>query len=159
MTSSERHESQDLEDYTVDSANDTLSGDPGEEPVDRGVAPPSHWTAGMRYALEGEENSESMDELLSEQEPDVLDELDEEPWDENATGEEVRRLERDEGSEPRALPVAPVADTDDISDTLVDSEGAQVARDVGIDGGAASAEEAAVHVVSDADDTGDSAGE
>ncbi|HEX9039661.1 MAG TPA: DUF5709 domain-containing protein [Trebonia sp.] len=157
MTDSERHESQDLEDYTVDSASDTLSGDPGEEPVDRGVAPPSHWTAGMRYALEGEEDSESMDELLSEQEPDVLDELDEEPWDENATGEEVRRLERDEGSEPRAgRLVAPVEDTDDISDTL-DSQGAEVARDVGIDGGAASAEEAAVHVIGEADDAGDSA--
>jgi len=152
MTDSERHESQDLEDYTVDSASDTLSGDPGEDPADRGVAPPSHWTAGMRYALAGEEDSESMDELLSEQEPDVLDELNEDPWDENATGEEVRRLERDEGAEPRAgRLVAPAEDTDDIGDTLVDSQDAEVARDVGIDGGAASAEEAAVHVIDDED--------
>lgn len=152
MADSERHESQDLEDYTVDSASDTLSGDPGEEPVDRGVAPPSHWTAGMRYALAGEEDSESMDELLSEQEPDVLDELNEDSWDENATGQEVRRLERDEGSEPRAgRLVAPAEDTDDIGDTLVDSEDTEVARDAGIDGGAASAEEAAVHVIDDED--------
>jgi uncharacterized protein DUF5709 len=152
MTDSERHESQDLEDYTVDSASDTLSGDPGEEPVDRGVAPPSHWSAGMRYALAGEEDSESMDELLSEQEPDVLDELGEESWDENATGEEVRRLERYEGAEPRAgRLVAPPEDTDDPGDTLLDAEGAEVARDVGIDGGAASAEEAAVHVIDDED--------
>jgi len=152
MTDSERHESQDLEDYTVDSASDTLSGDPGEDPADRGVAPPSHWTAGMRYALAGEEDSETMDELLSEQEPDVLDELGEDPWDENATGEEVRRLERDEGAEPRAgRLVAPAEDTDDIGDTLVDSQDAEVARDVGIDGGAASAEEAAVHVIDDED--------
>jgi hypothetical protein len=150
MTDSERHESQDLEDYTVDSASDTLSGDPGEEPADRGVAPPSHWTAGMRYALAGEEDSQSMDELLSEQEPDVLDELDEEPWDENATGQEIRRLSRYEGSEPRAgRLVAPAEDTDDIGDTLVDSEATEVARDVGTDGGAASAEEAAVHVIDD----------
>lgn len=152
MTDSERHESQDLEDYTVDSASDTLSGDPGEEPVDRGVAPPSHWSAGMRYALAGEEDSESMDELLSEQEPDVLDELNEESWDENATGEEVRRLERYEGAEPRAgRLVAPPEDTDDPGDMLLDAEGAEVARDVGIDGGAASAEEAAVHVIDDED--------
>ena len=153
MTDSERHESQDLEDYTVDSASDTLSGDPGEDPVDRGVAPPSHWSAGMRYALAGEEDSESMDELLSEQEPDVLDELGEDSWDENATAEEVRRLERGEGAEPRAgRLVAPPEDTDDIGGTLVDSQDAEVARDVGIDGGAASAEEAAVHVIDDDDD-------
>jgi hypothetical protein len=146
-----RHESQDLEDYTVDSADDTLTGDPGDEPVDRGVVPPSRWTAGMRYALKGEEESESMDELLSEQEPDVLDELneDDEP-DENATDEDVRRIETDEGPEPRAgRLVDPTEDTDDLGDTLLDSEKDEVARDVGIDGGAASAEEAAMHVVDD----------
>lgn len=148
MPDPEKHESQDLEDYTVDSANDTLTGDPGDEPVDRGVVPPSRWTAGLRYALRGEEESESLDELLAEEEPDVFEEVDEESWDENATGQEVRRLERDEGAEPRAgRLVAPPEDTDDIGDTLVDSQDAEVARDVGIDGGAASAEEAAVHVI------------
>ena len=145
-----RHESQDLEDYTVDSASDTLTGDPGDEPADRGVIPPGRPTAGMRYALEGEEESESMDELLSEQEPDVLDELDDDSWDENATGPEVRRLERDEGPEPRAgRLVAPAEDTDDPGDTLLDTQDAEVARDAGIAGGAASAEEAAVHVIED----------
>jgi hypothetical protein len=150
MPEAERHESQDLADYTVDSASDTLAGDPGDDPADRGVVPPSRWTAGLRYALAGEEESESLDELLAEEEPDVFAAIDEEPWDENATGQEVERLERDEGSEPRAgRLVAPPEDTDDITDTLVDSQDAEVARDVGIDGGAASAEEAAVHVIDD----------
>jgi hypothetical protein len=150
MPEAERHESQDLADYTVDSASDTLAGDPGDDPADRGVVPPSRWTAGLRYALAGEEESESLDELLAEEEPDVFAAIDEEPWDENATGQEVERLERDEGSEPRAgRLVAPPEDTDDITDTLVDSQDAEVARDVGIDGGAASAEEAAVHVNDD----------
>jgi hypothetical protein len=150
MPDPREHESQDLDDYTVDSANDTLTGDPGDDPVDRGVAPPSRWTAGMRYALRGEEESESLDELLAEEEPDVFEEAGEESWDENATGQEVSRLERDEGAEPRAgRLVAPAEDTDDPGDTLVDSRDAEVARDVGIDGGAASAEEAAMHVIDD----------
>ena len=153
MPEAERHESQDLADYTVDSANDTLAGDPGDDPADRGVVPPGRWTAGMRYALKGEEESESHDELLSEQEPDVLDELDDDSWDENATGQEIRRLERYEGAEPRAgRLVAPPEDTDDIGDTLIDSQDAEVARDAGIAGGAASAEEAAVHIIDDDED-------
>jgi Family of unknown function (DUF5709) len=148
-----RHESQDLEDYDVDDASETLDGNPGDDPLDRGVAAPDRWSAGTKYALSGEEDSESIDELLSEEEPDVLDELgeDDDP-DENATGDDVRRLEYDEGADPRSgRLVAPAEDTDDLGDTLLDSEPDEVARDAGIDGGAASAEEAAVHVVDEDD--------
>jgi hypothetical protein len=165
-----KHESQDLEDYEVDSANDNLVQEQGEDPVDRGVVPPSRWTAGMRYALKGEEDSESMDELLSEQEPDVLDQVnaasgeeddaDEEAaggWDENETSADVTRQERDDDPDPRAgRLVAPSEDTDDIGGTLLDSEPELYARDTGISGGGASAEEAAVHVEQDpAEDTDD----
>ena len=152
MPNPRKHESQDLGDYEVLDGSDTLDGNPGDDPLDRGVAAPDRWSAGLKYALEGEEDEESLDELLAEEEPDVFEEVDDESWDENATGQEVRRLERDEGAEPRAgRLVAPPEDTDDPGDTLVDSEDTGVARDVGIDGGAASAEEAAMHVVDDED--------
>jgi hypothetical protein len=143
-----KHESQDLGDYEVLDGSDTLDGNPGDDPLDRGVAAPDHWSAGLKYALKGEEDEESLDELLAEEEPDILDDADDESWDENATGPELGRLERGEGAEPRAgRLVAPPEDTDDLGDTLVDFENTEVARDAGIDGGAASAEEAAVHIV------------
>src|ERR1700761_3439531 len=92
MPDSRRQESQDLEDYETRDANDTLEGNPGDDPLDRGVAAPGHWSAGMREAWAGEEDSESLDEHLAEEEPDVTAELDEEDgeddkedWDENET--------------------------------------------------------------------------
>ena len=124
MPDPRKHESQDLGDYEVLDGSDTLDGNPGDDPLDRGVAAPDRWSAGLRYALRGEEDAESLDELLAEEEPDVLDDADDDSWDENATDEEVGRLSRYEGSDPRAgRLVAPPEDTDDIGDTLVDSRG------------------------------------
>ena len=91
MPDSRNHESQDLEDYEVLDANDTLDGNPGDDPLDRGVVAPDRWSAGTRYALEGEENSESLDELLSEEEPDEAVDDDEDSWDENETDGDVTR--------------------------------------------------------------------
>ena len=76
MPDSRKHESQDLGDYEVLDGSDTLDGDPGDDPLDRGVAAPDRWTAAMRYALDGEEDSESLDELLAEEEPDLDDDSD-----------------------------------------------------------------------------------
>ena len=36
MPDSRKHESQDLEDYTNLDANDTLDGNPGDDPLDQG---------------------------------------------------------------------------------------------------------------------------
>ena len=155
MPDSRKHESQDLGDYEVLDGSDTLDGDPGDDPLDRGVAAPDRWTAAMRYALDGEEDSESLDELLAEEEPDLDDDSDDD-WDENATGRDVSRFERDDGADPRAGRLVTVdEDTDDPEDTLRDTEAELVARDTGIDGGAASAEEAAVHLIGDPDDEND----
>jgi hypothetical protein len=146
-----KHESQDLEDYETRDASDTLEGKPGDDPLDQGVAPPQRWSAGMRDAWAGEEESESLDELLSEEEPDETADGDG-SWDENATRGDVGRYERDDDPDPRAgRLVATDEDTDDVSDTLVNWESTEVARDQGIDGGAASAEEAAVHVIGEDD--------
>ncbi len=153
MPGSRKHESQDLGDYEVLDGSDTLDGDAGDDPLDRGVAAPDRWTAAMRYALNGEEDSESLDELLAEEEPDLGEEDDDDDWDENATGRDVSRFERDDDADPRAgRLVTGDEDTDDPVDTLRDTEAELVARDTGIDGGGAAAEEAAVHLIGDPDD-------
>ena len=156
MPDSRKHESQDLEDYEVLDGSDTLDGNPGDDPLDRGVAAPDRWTAAMRYALNGEEDSESLDELLAEEEPDLDDDADDDDLDENATRRDVSRFERDYDPDPRAgRLVTDDDDTDDPVDSLRDTEAELVGRDVGIDGGAASAEEAAVHLIGDPDDEND----
>ena len=155
MPDSRNNESQDLEDYTVLDANDTLDGNPGDDPLDQGLATPDRWSAGVRYALEGEEDSESLDELLAEEEPDIDDDSDEESWDENATRHDVARLARDEDADPRAGRLAaPEADVygDPDEDVPGIQDGELIGEDTGIDGGAASAEEAAVHVVGEDDE-------
>jgi Family of unknown function (DUF5709) len=147
------HESADLRDYEVEDAADTLFGDPGDDPLDRGVAPPQRWTAAIRFGTTAaeQEDGESLDQLLAEEEPDVdawAD--DDEPADiardPDAGDEDVDGLLLDDGPDPRA------------GRLLAEDEGTQpvgepdlVARDTGIDGGAATAEEAAMHVV-DSDD-------
>jgi hypothetical protein len=152
MSEFERHESEDLEDYETLPATDTLDGNPGDDPLDRGVATPDRWSAGIRYAEEGEEESESLDELLSEEEPDVADDPDEDDLDENATEEEVVRDERDDGADPRAgRLMSEDEQVDDEDDIPVFAEDELVARDEGIDGGGASAEEAALHVIDGSD--------
>jgi Family of unknown function (DUF5709) len=143
-----QHESQNLEDYETLDAGDTLDGSPGDDPLDAGIVAPGRQTAGMKYALTGEEDSESLDELLAEEEPDDSVESGEESWDENATGPDVTRLQRDDDPDARSGRLAAEGGYDD-SDEPVDDDGELVARDTGIDGGGASAEEAAMHVEDD----------
>jgi hypothetical protein len=152
MSESGRHESEDLEDYETLDATDTLDGNPGDDPLDRGVATPDRWSAGIRYAEEGEEESESLDEQLAEEEPDVAVDPDEDDLDENATEQEVVRYERDDGADPRAgRLLSEDQQVDDEGDGPVFEEDELVARDEGIDGGGASAEEASLHVIDGSD--------
>ena len=153
MPDETRHESADLEDYEVKDASDTLDGNPGDDPLDRGVIPPERWSAGIKFGSTGaeQESGESLDQLLAEEEPDtpfdVDDELPEDSDDDEEADEYLDGLLLDDGPDPRA------------GRLVAEDEGAHpvgeadlVASDVGIDGGAATAEEAAVHVVED-DDT------
>jgi hypothetical protein len=151
MSEERRHESADLEDYEVEDASDTLEGNIGDDPLDRGVAPPERWSGEIRRGSDGSER-ESLDEQLAEEEPDNLFDLDDDDLPEDSSDDEeadeyLDGLLLDDGADPRA------------GRLVAEDEGAHpaaeadlVARDVGIDGGAASAEEAAVHVVDD-DDT------
>ena len=157
MADPRKHESEDLEDYEVLDANDTLDGNPGDDPLDRGIATPDRWSAGVQYALKGEEETESLDDLLAEEEPDVSAEDEEESWDENETDGDVERLERDDDADPRAGRLAAAeADVYGDGDVRAVQDGELLASDTGIDGGGASAEESAVHVIDDpADDEDD----
>ena len=139
MPDETRHESEDLEDYQVQDSTDTLSGAPGDDPLDRGVVPPERWSAGVRYGDTAAEQSEgeSLDQLLAEEEPDDtldLDEDDDEPedfeGDDDAGDEDVDGLLLDDGPDPRAGRL--VAEDEGAHP---DEEEDLVARDVGIDGG------------------------
>jgi hypothetical protein len=160
MPDEKRHESEDLEDYEVEDAYDTLDGTLGDDPLDRGVAAPERWSAGMRFGTTAEEQDkgESLDQLLAEEEPDtpwdadygrpqdVAADDDEDDEDEDAADEDVDGLLLDDGPDPRAGRL--VAEDEGAHP---DDEEDLVARDVGIDGGAATAEEAAMHVVEEDD--------
>ena len=164
MPDETRHESEDLEDYQVQDTTDTLIGAPGDDPLDRGVVPPERWSAGIRYGVTAGEQAEgeSLDQLLAEEEPDdalelTEDELEDddedaealdedEADDDDAGDEDVDGLLLDDGPDPRAGRL--VAEDEGAHP---DEEEDLVASDVGIDGGAATAEEAAMHVVEEDD--------
>ena len=126
-------------------ASDTLDGDPGDDPLDQGIAPPDRWSAGEGFGTTAaeEQEGESLDQLLAEEEPEP------DPYAEADSGED-----EDEGEDRRADDLWGDAEPEPRAGRLVaDDEGVHpdededlVAHDVGIDGGAASAEEAAVHV-------------
>jgi Family of unknown function (DUF5709) len=153
MPDETRHESTDLEDYQVQDASETLIGNPGDDPLDQGVIPPERWSAAMRFGSTAQEQEagESLDQLLAEEEPDIVLDLDDErpediAVDQDAAEEDIDGLLLDDGPDPRA------------GRLVAEDEGAHpaaepdlVAYDAGIDGGAATAEEAAVHVVDDDD--------
>jgi hypothetical protein len=153
MSDETRHESQDLEDYEILDSSDTLDGKPGEDPLDQGVVTPERWSAGMRFGTTADEQAagESLDQQLAEEEPDTPLDVDDERYediagDEDAGDEDVDGLLLEDGPDPRAGRL--VAEDEGAHP---DAEADLVARDVGIDGGAATAEEAAVHVVDEDD--------
>ena len=153
MPDERRHESQDLEDYETLDSSDTLEGDPGDDPLDRGVIPPERWSAGMKFGSTADEQAEgeSLDQQLAEEEPDTPVDVDDEQYediagDEDAATEDVDGLLLDDGPDPRAGRL--VAEDEGAHP---DAEADLVARDVGVNGAAATAEEAAVHVVDEDD--------
>jgi hypothetical protein len=134
-----RPESADLTDYETLDGSDTLDGDPGDDPLDRGVVPPERWSAAMRSSAD----EESLDELLAEEEPEPGLGADEdwpaEDWpaeDEDSDPRSGRLVAHDGGHHPRR-------------------QAELLAHDVGPDGGGATAEEAAVHVVDEIDTDGE----
>lgn len=107
---------------------DTLVDRGVDDLLDEGYSPPDRWKEPR--------DNETLDELLSEEEPDPAMQLDDP--DEQAGDDEV-------GDQRAGRLVAP--DEGFGADTESDLLG----REVGIDGGAASAEEAAIHVIDEDD--------
>lgn len=153
MPDETRHESADLTDFEVQDSSDTLDGEVGDDPLDRGVVPPERWSAAMKFGSTAAEQGtgESLDQLLAEEEPDTVAEPDDErpediAGDDDAADEDIDGLLLDDGPDPRAGRL--VAEDEGAH---VPEEADLVANDTGIDGGGATAEEAAVHVVRDDD--------
>jgi hypothetical protein len=117
-------------------ASDTLEGGADSDELDQGISPPERWSAGEGFGTtaEEEQEGESLDQLLSEEDPEPDPYADE---DEDAPAAGLD----DSEPEPRAGRL--VAEDEGAH---ADAEPDLVARDVGIDAGAASAEEAAVHL-------------
>jgi len=144
------YESNDLVDFEVLDTTDTLAGAPGDDPLDRGVVAPQRWSRAIRSDTTPAEGdaARSLDGLLAAEEPDIT--LDsgssgryDDGWDENATEDDISRLAREEGPDPRSGRL-----TEDDGAVLI-ANADYVASDAGADGGGASAEEAAVHLLTD----------
>jgi hypothetical protein len=106
-------------------AADTLTGDDTQDPLDAGYNPPERESHSWRGDTAEESSAgESLDDKLAEEEPDVDE-------DDLAAADEQPRAGRlvapDEGAHP-------------------DEEADEIATDVGRDGQASTAEEAAMHI-------------
>jgi Family of unknown function (DUF5709) len=133
------------EDDGVLDASDTLDDDRVRDPLDTGIIAADHWTGANRYGTTPAEQraGESLDQLLAQEEPDV------DPY-ADGTDDEDELTRRGYERETRAGRL--VAYDEGRGE---DEEADSVAWDAGIDAGAASAEEAAMHLVDDPDGPGD----
>ncbi|MFI2648487.1 DUF5709 domain-containing protein [Micromonospora fulviviridis] len=133
------------EDDGVLDASDTLDDDRVGDPLDTGIVAADHWTAANRFGTTPAEEraGESLAQLLAQEEPDL------DPYAEVADDEDelTRR-----GYEREARTGRLVADDAGLGE---DEQADSVAWDAGVDGGAASAEEAAMHLVDDPNGPGD----
>ncbi|APE16723.1 DUF5709 domain-containing protein [Mycolicibacterium pallens] len=139
----------DTGEYSVEDDNqlqpeDTLVDRGVDDILDEGISPPERPVARTNLDHPGKE---TLDELLAEEEPDpisrignVLDELN------GVQPDEPEYPEDDEVGRRRSGRL--VAPDEGFGE---DDESELIAEDVGIDGGAASAEEAAMHVIEDED--------
>ncbi|MFC0033919.1 DUF5709 domain-containing protein [Micromonospora chaiyaphumensis] len=133
------------EDDGVLDASDTLDDDRVGDPLDTGIVAADHWTAANRFGTTPAEEraGESLAQLLAQEEPDI------DPYAE--VGDDEDELTR-RGYEREARTGRLVAEDAGLGE---DEEADAVAWDAGIDGGGASAEEAAMHLVDDPNGPGD----
>lgn len=155
MLDERRHEAADLTDYEVLDSADTLTTAPGDDPLDRGIATPERWSAAMKSGSTTAEqlSGASLDRCLAREDPDDgVDPADDRPdgisWDENATDGDIGDLLADSSPTPRTGRLVRAVNDEAAYLTW---ETDAVAREVGIDGGGATAEEAALHVLPDSD--------
>lgn len=136
-----------IEDEGVLDNSDTLDGDPAGDPLDVGYQATDRWSGADRFGTTAAEQrqGESLDQLLAEEEPDIDPYADPDP-----DGDEDDISRRGAEQDPRAGRLY-AADQGLGPDTERDA----VAYDAGIDYGAASAEEAAMHITDDPNGPGE----
>jgi len=120
---------------------DTLVADGVDDPLDRGWSPPDRPWAVERSGVTAAEGhrGETLDERLAEELPDVADSDGDGIGD--CEGTDGEPLDNEVGTSRSGRLVAPNEGAHE------DEESGLIATDVGIDGAAASAEEAAMHIV------------
>ena len=122
-------------------SEDTLDDPEGEveDELDRGYSPPEKWSAGQGFGNTAYEEAtgESLDQRVAQEDPEP------DPYD--ATGRSTTRTSTTARSATERA--GRLVDLDE--GLGEDTEKDLVGDDVGIDGAAASAEEAAVHIVPD----------
>ncbi|KRB78115.1 hypothetical protein ASE01_08125 [Nocardioides sp. Root190] len=143
-----------IEEYSIDEEDqlqpeDTLVGDDVADELDRGYSPPENYSAGQRYGNTPWEQAhdQPLDDRLAEEEPepDPVAEADAAEVDDDGIPHEADESGEEVGDARSGRLVAPDEGLGE------DHEKDLVADDVGIDGAAASAEEAAMHIVSEDD--------
>ncbi|AKJ14719.1 hypothetical protein ABB07_33075 [Streptomyces incarnatus] len=128
------------EDSGVLDVEDTLDFDGVADPLDRGWSPPERpWAVEHTGVTAAERQAgETLDQRLAEEQPDLVAPDGDDIGDRDSDGE---LLDNEVGNLRSGRLVAPDEGAHE------DEEAALVATDVGIDGAAASAEEAAMHIV------------
>lgn len=134
-----------VEDDGVLDASDTLDDNAVADPLDVGYEAADRWSGANRFGTTAAEQrqGESLDQLLAEEEPDI------DPYAGDDTDED-ELTRRGDDEDPRAGRL--IAEDEGLG---ADLERDAVAYDSGVDSGAASAEEAAVHIVDDPNGPGD----
>ena len=128
MSESEPEIPDQSEQLDIDDESQSLVDRTGGDPLDEGYSPPERWSAAERFGNTAYEEAvgETLDQRLAQEEPD--------DGDVDADRDYDDFLDDGEVGDVRA-------------GRLAAGSGDVLAEDVGIDGGAASAEEAAVHVI------------
>jgi len=147
------HDGQDGEtygDYSVDdedqvNSDDSLLGsdDDVENAMDRGYSPPERYSAGQGFGNTPfeEATGETLEQRIAQEEPEP------DPYEQAETEAEQQADEADPDPEVGEVRAGRLVDPDEGAHTDVEKD--LVGTDVGIDDAAASAEEAAVHVIED----------
>lgn len=133
-------------DYSVDGDNqltveDSLADGDVADALDRGYSAPEHYSAGQRFGNTPYEEArgESFDQRLAQEEPETDPDLPDPATDHDEQWEEA------EDAEVGTRRVGRLVDPGQGGEDHVDQD--LIGSDVGIDGAAASAEEAAMHVI------------
>lgn len=135
-------------DYSVDSDDqlqpaDTLADPDVDDTLDRGFSPPERYSAAQGFGNTPAEEAagETLEQRIAQEEPEP------DPYVEAEERSEAMAADEDDDHEVGDERAGRIVEPDEGAHE--DAESGMVGTDVGIDGAAASAEEAAVHVIPD----------